>query len=70
MSKKKYSVITKIDTKRFVKYRVNSLRKYKVYIQKRFPDWKFTNVYLKSNRTYIGSFTCRNNIYGNIDLRF
>lgn len=60
---KKYKVITKIDNNRFVKYNVNNLLLFTNFLDKRFPDWRYFNVYeySKDNTgSQIGNYTKTN----------
>ncbi len=45
-----------------VSYRVNDLSKYVLYLNKAFPDWRYTNVFdnLSADKKRLGSFTKKN----------
>ena len=63
--KKKYKVVAKVGNKEvgnqgFVKYNVNNLRLFASFLDKKFPDWRYFNVYSwtkDSTGNQIGSFT-------------
>ena len=42
---KKYKVIAKVGTEKFVKYNVTSLILFARFLDKSFPEWRFFNVY-------------------------
>jgi hypothetical protein len=43
--KKKYKVIAKVSSDRFVKYNVNNLLKFTEFLDKEFSGWRYFNVY-------------------------
>lgn len=45
-SKKKYRVIAKVSSDRFVKYNVNNLIKFTAFLDKEYSGWRWFNVYL------------------------
>lgn len=60
MEKKKYKVIAKVDSEKFVKYNVNDLLKFSLFLDNNFPEWRWFNVYdyvKDSSGGQIGSFT-------------
>ena len=42
---KKYKVVAKVGGDHFVKYNVNNLRKFAVFLDSNFPQWRWFNVY-------------------------
>ena len=44
-SKKKYKVIAKVETNKFVKYNVNNLLAFTEFLDTNFKDWRWFNVY-------------------------
>lgn len=57
---KKYKVIAKVDSDKFVKYNVNNLVKFAEFLDVKFTGWRWFNVfrYEKSgNGEQLGSFT-------------
>jgi len=44
-SKKKYKAIAKVGNDKFVKYNVNNLRMFAAFLDRRFPDWRYFNVF-------------------------
>lgn len=45
-SNKKYRVIAKVSSDRFVKYNVNNLIKFTAFLDKEYSSWRWFNVYL------------------------
>ena len=43
--KKKYKVIAKVGNEHFVKYNVNNLRMFVKFLDRKFPDWRWFNVF-------------------------
>lgn len=59
-SAKKYKIIAKIGNDKFVKYNVNNLVLFTEFLDKKFSDWRWFNVfeYTKNGSgTQLGSFT-------------
>ncbi len=57
---KKFRVIAKVGNEKFVKYKVNDLRKFASFLDGRFPDWRYFNVYRytkNSDGEKLASFT-------------
>jgi len=59
---KKFICITKIDdnldgSARCIKHHVNNLIKYVNYLDKKWPEWKWMNVYDKNSGNQIANFT-------------
>jgi len=42
---KKYKTITKVGNDHFVKFNVNNLRLFTMYLDREFPNWRWFNVY-------------------------
>lgn len=60
MSKKKYKVIAKVGNDKFVKYNVNNLVQFSLFLDRQFPDWRYFNVYNYTNNdsgNQIGNYT-------------
>ena len=56
----KFITISKVEDDKFVKYRTSNLVKFYRYITERFPDYRWTNVYVnrgKDKGKQIGSIT-------------
>lgn len=57
---KKYKVIVKVGKDKFVKYNVNNLLLFTVFLDENFKDWKWFNVYnytKDSTGEQVGNFT-------------
>lgn len=52
---KKYAVIIKVDTNKFCKYRVNNIDKFIVFLNSKFPLWRYLNIYDRETKAYIKS---------------
>jgi len=52
--------IVKISTKEFHKYHVRNLLKFTAWLDTKYPDWKWFNVYDKKSKNQIGNFTKTN----------
>ena len=57
MSRKKYVVIIKVDTTKFVKYRVWDLLKLVDFLNTQWPEWRWFNVYDKDTGEQLDNFT-------------
>jgi ABC-type uncharacterized transport system permease subunit len=55
---KKYKVIAKVGSEKFVKYNVNNLLLFTTFLDKSFPFWRWFNVY-DSTGNQIDSFTSK-----------
>jgi hypothetical protein len=55
---KKYKVIAKVDSEKFVKYNVNNLLLFAGFLDKSFPLWRWFNVY-DSTGNQIDNFTSK-----------
>ncbi len=45
MSEKKYKAIAKVSNDKFVKYHINNLVSFARFLDEKFPDWRFFNVF-------------------------
>lgn len=57
---KKYKVIAKVGSEKFVKYNVNNLLKFTAFLDSEYLGWRWFNVYLynkEGNGNQIGSFS-------------
>lgn len=43
--KKKYKVIAKVESDKFVKYNVTNLVLFSYFLDRTFPNWRYFNVY-------------------------
>lgn len=62
-AKKKYKVIAKVDSEKFVKYNVNNLVKFSEFLDKNYIGWRWFNVYRydrDSNGEQLANFTSNN----------
>lgn len=62
-TKKKYKVIAKVESEKFVKYNVNNLVKFSQFLDQNFKGWRWFNVYIYSkdgSGEQIGNFTNTN----------
>lgn len=58
--KKKYRVIAKVDSDKFVKYNCNNLLRFALFLDQKFPEWRWFNVYeyrKEGNGNQLGNFT-------------
>jgi len=55
---KKYKVIVKVTTSNFAKYNVNDLIAFTKFLNTKFKDWRWFNVFEKGKQ--VGSFTKNN----------
>lgn len=60
MRQVKYTVIAKVETSKFVKYRTTDLLSFTKYLDTSFPDWRYFNVYDKKSKEQIANFTKKN----------
>lgn len=60
---KKYMCIAKVGNEKFVRYHVNNLRLFSLFLDRKFPNWRWFNVF-EYNREHNGkqleSFTKKN----------
>lgn len=59
ISSKKYKVIVKVGNDKFVKYHATNLLTFTSFLDSKFPEWRWYNIYDKSGNQ-IGSFTRKN----------
>lgn len=57
---KTYKVIVKVSSDKFVKYNVNNLISFTIFLDKHYKAWRWFNVYDKQTKVQIGSFTKNN----------
>jgi hypothetical protein len=60
---KKYKVIAKVDKDKFVKYNVNNLLLFTLFLDRNFNGWRWFNVYRYTkdgSGEQLGNFTNRN----------
>lgn len=56
--KARYTIIAKVSQDHFVKYRnVNNLPRFAVFLDKKFPSWKYFNVFDKVTGDQVSSYT-------------
>lgn len=65
--KKKYAVITKITNTRYIKHRVNDIYKYKLFLNKNYPEWRYCNIYCNHTKYQISRMT--KNIFSPLEYR-
>lgn len=57
-NKKKRSVIVKVGNTQFVKYEyVNNLPRFALFLNAKFPGWRYANVFDRETGKQISSFT-------------
>lgn len=59
-TKKKYKVIAKVGPDKFVKYNVDNLIRFTAFLDRRFNDWRYFNVFDKDTQEQLISFTKNN----------
>jgi hypothetical protein len=62
-TEKKYKVIAKVSSTGFVKYNVNDLLKFAVFLDRKFPSWRWFNVYRYTkdgSGEQLGNYSCKN----------
>jgi len=57
---KKYKVIAKVGNNKFVKYNVTNLIAFTKFLDAKFKDWRWFNVYDKSSKKQLNNFTKNN----------
>jgi len=57
---KKYAVIVKVDAEKFCKWRCNNLLKLVVFLDSKWSDWRYFNVYDNKTKQQIGNYTNKN----------
>jgi len=58
MSQKTYKVIVKVSDDKFVKYHSHNLISFAQFLDNKFPNWRYMNVY--HNDLQVASFTTKN----------
>jgi hypothetical protein len=48
--KKKYVTISKVDKDKFVKYRVNDLHNFTLFITKKYPLFRYSNIFCNTGQ--------------------
>ncbi len=51
--------ITKVESDKFVKYHVTNLLSFVKFLDTKFPNWRYINVFNKDTQKQITSFTCK-----------
>jgi hypothetical protein len=59
MSEKKYKAIVKVSNEKFVKYHLNNLVSFARFLDEKFPDWRFFNVFDRTGQQ-VKSYTKNN----------
>jgi hypothetical protein len=54
---KKYTCIVKAGPEKFVKYRLNDLMKFTMFLDRNWSGWRWFNVFDNRTRLQVGSFT-------------
>ncbi len=60
MVSKKYRVVAKVGDNAFAKWKVNNLFKFAQFLDAKYPDWRWFNVYLYTKAgdgNQVGNFT-------------
>lgn len=57
---KKYHCIAKVGNEKFVKYNVNNLMSFCRFLDDKFNDWRYFNVFSKATKKQVGNFTKNN----------
>lgn len=61
MKKIKRCVIVKVGNEEFLKYEyVNNLVLFTRFLDTKYPDWRYMNVFDRETKTQIGNFTKKN----------
>ena len=55
--KKKYTCIVKVGDDNFVKYRLSDLLKFTQFLDTKFPNWRWFNVFDKSTKKQIANYS-------------
>lgn len=53
---KKYKAIVKVNNEKFVKYHVNNLLSFTKFLDTKFPEWRYYNLFDQEG-TQVGNFT-------------
>jgi len=54
---KKYTCIVKSGPDKFLKYRLNDLVKFTSFLDDKWPDWRWFNVFDNRTKTQVANFT-------------
>jgi hypothetical protein len=54
---KKYTCIAKTGDDKFVKYKLNDLLKFTCFLDKRWPGWRWYNVFDNRTKIQVANFT-------------
>ena len=57
---KRYTCIVKVSQNQFLKYRLNDLKKFVLFLDTKYPEWRWFNVYSKKTKEQLASFTKNN----------
>ena len=68
MAKTEYRVIVKVSNDKFVKYHSNNLSSFVTFVNKKFKNWRYMNIFEKHTRNQIGSITSSGQVIGDIKL--
>lgn len=60
MKMKKMVVIVKTSQADFVKYHTTDLLSFTKFLDNKYPDWRYFNVYDKESRLQVGNYTKNN----------
>lgn len=56
----KYTCNVKVEAERFVKYRTSDLIQFAHFLDTKYPDWRWFNVFNKTTKQQIANFTRSN----------
>jgi hypothetical protein len=56
-SQKRYTCIAKTGNEKFVKYRLNNLAKFTAFLDRKWPNWRWFNVFDNRTKLQIANFT-------------
>ena len=62
-NKRKFVIIAKVGNTNFVKYRCNDITNCLKFIQNKFPDFRYANIFNKITRVQINSYTKSKGIF-------
>lgn len=57
---KRYTCIVKVSQNQFLKYRLNDLKKFVLFLDTKYPEWRWFNVYSKKTKEQLANFTKNN----------
>ena len=61
---KKVVCIVKVGKDTFLKYRLSNLHKFEAFLDAKWPNWRWYNVYRKDNGEQVANFTCKRRFSG------